>query len=107
MLDAMLAIALLAADVPVDPRVLAPSLTPAALCEELKRTTKDRREERVKIAAEHEELTKQRAVLEVLGAEIEKSRKALRDETARLQALIEQESTVGAKAAKTMARRSK
>jgi len=66
-----------------------PSLTSKALLEELRRSAKDRQSEQGTLAD-------QRKKLETLAQEIEKSRAALREETARLQSAV----ASGAKAEK-------
>ncbi len=58
-----------------------PSLTSRALLDELRRTAKDRQ-------AEQGSLAEQRQKLEALSQEIEKSRAAMREETARLQGAV-------------------
>jgi flagellar motility protein MotE (MotC chaperone) len=61
--------------------VLPPSLTQHALCEELQRSTLDRRSTYSKMEAD-------RARLERLAAEVAEARAALKQETARLEALV-------------------
>jgi flagellar motility protein MotE (MotC chaperone) len=61
--------------------VLPPSLTERALCEELHRSTQDRRSTRARMDAE-------RARLEKLAADVAEARAALKQETARLEALV-------------------
>ena len=89
MVDLLIAALLAAEATPVKP--LPPSLTPANMCEELKKNARERREERGQIAAEKAQLEQKQKDLEKLAADIEKARAALRDETAKLQALIDQD----------------
>ncbi len=67
----------------------APSLAPGAICEELRRAARDRREDRSKLTQEREALAKERARIEALAEEIAQARTALKQETARLQAMID------------------
>ncbi len=67
----------------------APSLAPGAICDELRRAARDRREDRSKLTQEREALAKERARLEALAEEIAQARTALKEETARLQAMID------------------
>jgi predicted nucleic acid-binding Zn-ribbon protein len=102
--------ALLLAAPPAEPstvKPLPPSLTNTALCEELKRTAKERRSERAQIAGEREELRQQKQKLEVLAGDIEKQRQSLREETMRLQTLIDQELAAARKAPRKVAAKGK
>jgi hypothetical protein len=67
----------------------APSLAPGAICDELRRAARDRREDRIKLTQEREALGKERARLEALAEEIAQARASLKEETARLQAVID------------------
>lgn len=67
----------------------APSLAPGAICDELRRAARDRREDRLKLTQEREALTKERTRLEALAEEITQARAALKEETSRLQAVID------------------
>ncbi|HUJ24574.1 MAG TPA: hypothetical protein VLW85_01040 [Myxococcales bacterium] len=82
--------ALLAAEAtPVKP--LPPALAPSAMCEELKRNARERRDERAKVAAERAQLEQKKKELEALAADIDKQRAALREETEKLQALVDRD----------------
>lgn len=67
----------------------APSLAPGAICDELRRAARDRREDKFKLTQEREALVKERTRLEALAAEIAQARTALKEETARLQMVID------------------
>ena len=68
---------------------VAPSLAAGAICDELRRAARDRREDKFKLTQEREALVKERTGLEALAAEIAQARTALKEETARLQAVID------------------
>ena len=91
MLEAVLASLLLAA--PAEPpRPVPPSVPAEALCEELGRGARTRKEEEARLDAARSAAEKERERLEALRAEIEKERQELRHETARLQTLIDEAS---------------
>jgi len=67
--------------------VVAPPLSAAMLCEELRKNSREQRATREKLDGERAELAKERARLEQLVAQIEKARAALRAETSELEQL--------------------
>jgi len=69
------------------PEVVAPPLSAAMLCEELRKSGRDQRAAREKLDGERAELAKERTRLEQLVAQIEKARAALRTETSELEQL--------------------
>ncbi len=68
---------------------LPPALNKVALAEELHKAAETRAEEQKAAAADRDARAKEKAALEKLRGEIEQARSALREETARLQKLVE------------------
>jgi flagellar motility protein MotE (MotC chaperone) len=66
-----------------------PSLSSSAVCDELRRAARDRKQSFTRLEEERASLAKERTRLEKLAADIAKTREALREETARLEAILE------------------
>jgi flagellar motility protein MotE (MotC chaperone) len=82
-----------------------PSLTQRALCDELRKTAKERASFQKQLEDEKKAVAAEKAHLEEIVADITKQRQALKEETARLEALLARASgeapkTAGAPAAK-------
>lgn len=74
---------------PEDPAPLPPSLAPGALRDELRRASRQMPGDRKQLLEERQSLVEERARLEAMAAEIEKARLALREETSRLESLLQ------------------